>query len=221
MWQILIRTEHQSLESKMNKLKSFFMGIILLAITFAMVFMTVLIYRASNQASVKTYIFQMDNSPKYRVGPLEDMKRPNVLRNKLIQKYVAEYFKVMPIENNIVQQQSVYALSDKDVYKQWSDGVAKQIQDMAKHKILRTVYVDVNQIRQTDEPGWFVVPYTTRTWMESNNMAVSGKSDGGVVILKIRFEPGFKPNINVKKSLEKGDNPAILFKFKVEAVKEN
>jgi len=209
----------------MNKLKSFFIGILLCAITFATVFLTVLIYRANKQISIETYIFQMDNSPFQRLGPLENMAtmRPEALRNKLIQKYIAEYFKVIPGENNPGQENNVQKLSSKDVYSGWLNGEAEIIKDMAQQKMFRNVWVDPINIKPTDEPNLLEVHYATRTWQESNNMTAPVVDDFGTVLLQITFEPGFKESVNIKSVrdlLKNGGNPAKLFKFRVENIQK-
>ena len=207
----------------MNKLKSFFVGILLLEITFATVFFAVLVYRANNQTTVRTYIFQMNNSPTQRVGPLQDATtmKPEWLRNKLIQKYVAEYFKVIPVDKNTSQNATIRKMSTPDVYSEWLNGEAKTIKDMAENKMFRNVWVDPTNIKPTGEPNWFEVPYATRTWYESNNMTSTVMDNFGTVLLYVRFGPEvFRQNINIKKSLEKGDNPAMLFKFRVDAVRQ-
>jgi len=206
----------------MNKIKSFFMGIILLAITLAAVFIVVLTYRANEQVNIETYIFQMGNKPNTRIGNLQDINdmKPEGLRNKLIQKYVSEYFKVIPgttISND--QRTTIMKMSNSSVYQRWLNFEAKSIEAMAKDKMFRNVWVDPTQIQQIKDSGWFMVPYFTRTWPESNNMAARVVDEAGIINLKIRFKPGIIPNINVRTYLEKGENPAGLFMFQVTDVR--
>ena len=82
----------------MTRLRHFFIGILLLAMAFAMVILTAFIYRANEKSSIKTYIFQMNNIQNQRIGALQDINDMSAvdLRDKLIKKYVAEYFKVIP-----------------------------------------------------------------------------------------------------------------------------
>ena len=209
----------------MNKLKSFFMGILLFAITFATIFLTVLIYNANKQISIKTYIFQMDDSSLQRPGPLENMNKiaPEAVRNKLIQKYVAEYFKVIPVENNINQETNIEKLSSKEVYSQWITGEANIIKDMAQHKMFRNVWVDPLNILPTKDPDLFEVHYATKTWQESNNMAAPVVDYFGTVLLQITFEPGLKQSVDMKsirELLKNGGNPATLFRFRVENIQK-
>lgn len=207
----------------MNKLKSFFISILLLAIIFAAVFLVALVYRANSQTSVRTYIFQMDDSPKYRVGPLQNAAtmEPEWLRNKMIEKYIVEYFKVIPGGKNSRQDATIAKLSTEDVYSEWQNGEAQMIQDMSTNKMFRRVWVDSVNIKPTDDPNWFEVPYATRTWYESNNMSAKYIENFGTVLLHVISGPEvFRQNINIKKSLERGDNPAMLFKFTVDGIRQ-
>lgn len=208
----------------MNKFKAFFGGLILIIVTFAIVFVTVLMYRANSQLSVETYIFQMDNSANQRVGPLQDINtmRPEGLRNKLIQKYIAEYFKVIPSSSSnnqnagiTVQGSNIVALSSPDVYNKWLESEAKTINEMSKTKVFRNVWVAPENIKPAKAPDWFEVQYVTKTWSESNNMSIPVIDDFGTVMMHVIFKPGFNPNKNIRKSLENGENPAKLFMFKV------
>lgn len=207
----------------MNRLKSFFISVLLLAITFATVFLVALVYRANSQTTVQTYIFQMDDSPKYRVGPMQNATtmKPEWLRNKMIEKYVAEYFKVIPGGKNQNQATTIAKLSTPDVYSEWQNGEAQVIKDMSENKMFRRVWVDSAHIEPTEKPNWFEVPYATRTWYESNNMSAKYIENFGTLLLHVRFGPEvFKQNINIKKSLEKGNNPAMLFEFTVDGIRQ-
>lgn len=204
----------------MHKITSFFLGIILLAVTLSAVFVVVLTYQANEQTSIKTYIFQTGNRPDTRVGPLQNINdmKPEGLRNKLIQKYVAEYFKVIPGTVRPEQRNTVAQMSTGKVYNQWSDNEAKNIEALAKEKMFRNVWVNTANIQPIKNSDWFAVPYLTRTWTQSNNMNADIINEPGIINLKIRFEPGIRPNINVRKYLEKGGDPAGLFKFEVTEV---
>ena len=205
----------------METIKRFLIGIILLAAILVSLVVVVLTYNANEQSSVRSYIFQMDNRASMRIGPLQNLKtmQPEELRNKLIQKYVAEYFKVIPGTIRPEQNQTIRDLSTKNVYKKWQDGEAKSIDVMSKDKMFRNVWVDKDAVQQIRNTQWFAVPYTTRTWTESNKMNAQVIDEAGIINLKIEFDVGLRPKINVRKTLEKGDNPAGLFKFRVIDVK--
>ena len=72
----------------MNKLISFFGGLMLIGAVFAMVVLTALIYRANERSSVKSYMFQMNDWSTERLGVLQNINdiSANDLRNRLIKK---------------------------------------------------------------------------------------------------------------------------------------
>lgn len=193
------------------------MGICLLAIILATVFIVVLTYRANEQTVIETYIFQTGNRPNTRVGPLQNLNdlKSDGLRNKLIQKYVAEYFKVIPGTVTKEQTQIIKDLSVSKVYTDWLNTEAKNIDVMAKDKMFRNVWVDISKIQPIKDSGWVAVPYFTRTWTQSNKMNADVIDDIGIINLKVRFLQGINPNINVRKYLETGGDPAGLFMFEV------
>ncbi len=209
----------------MNKTKSFLSGIMLIVIVFATLFFAVLLYNTVGQLSIHTYIFQMSNNPEQRVGPMQSMNdmTPDELRNKLIHKYVSEYFKVIPTQDNSkngsVQQFTIRKLSTLDVYNKWYNGEATTIAKMAQQNMFRRIIVD--RIVPTDDSNWFEVKYTAQTWEESNNMDTNVIESHGTVLLRVRFEKDFLPAINIKQSLKNGDNPALLFRFRVSDIRIN
>ena len=214
----------------MSKLKAFLMGIILLCITFVMVFLTALIYRANERSQIKSYIFQLSNFSNQRVGYLQNIDDISAidLRNKLIQKYVSEYFKVLPGNTDVVQNQVLKDLSSPEVYKHWQDTEAKNISKMSKAKKFRTVWVPETGIETLNRPEnydyynavevvpiYYKVHYETTTWEESNNMGQKPVDEHGIIYIEAKFKPGIKPDIDVREKLESGKDPVNLFRFKV------
>ena len=217
----------------MNKLKSFFVGIILLIIVFAMVTITALVYRANERSSIKSYIFQMGNGANQRVGELQNIENMSEkeLKNKLIKKYVSEYFKVIPGETNVEQRRIIKALSSNVALEQWKKEEAKNIADMATKQMFRMARVNDNDImvlhRTTETPDvaarvYYMVQYTLITWPESNAMDVNPIYDQGTIYLETEFAPGLRDHdkhnkkINIKKYLESNEgSPVELFWFRV------
>lgn len=230
----------------MNRLKSFFAGILLLAIVFAMVFLTALIYRANERSSIRSYIFQMSNHANQRVGTLQNLNdiSANDLRNKLIKVYVSEYFKVIPGDQNITDRPLLKILSDHrtDVFEKWESTVAKEIEEMSSRNMFRMVRIHDDGIvtyNKTDvgeeDAGkvYYMVRYYTSTWPDSNTLETEPIYDQGTLYLEIRFKPGIvedeyitgidktgkKKHMSLREYLESGNNPAGLFKFRVTKVK--
>lgn len=221
----------------MSKIKSFFIGIILLAITFIALMLCVLVFRANQQSSIKSYIFQINNIAAQRVGALQDIKDMSAieLRNKLIKTYVAEYFKVIPNETDVSNRPLLESLSSNAAYEQWKNGEAKNIAKMSSKKMFRrVVHITDADIAAMNMPAgydyyntehakeiFYQVHYYTETWAESNRMSVEPMYESGTLYIEARFKPGVKPDINVQKYLQSGKNPMGLFMFEVVSIGDN
>jgi hypothetical protein len=216
----------------MNKMKSFFTGIFLLAAILAMVLVTSLIYNASERSSVKSYIFEMANNSSQRVGMLQnlgDMSESD-LRNKLIKKYVSEYFKVIPGDKNIMDRRMLQIMSGDAAFEYWRKNEAKIITEMSNQKMFRLARVAddgiaIYNIAEDKTPDnsqtvYYKVKYYTSTWSESNVLETEPVYDQGTIYLEIAFKPGIRQTIrnkryDIRKHLESGQNPAGLFQFRV------
>ena len=214
----------------MRKITSFFLGFFLLIITFAVVFLTALTYRANERVSIKSYIFQTNNSAGLRVGALQDINEISAidLRNKLIKKYVSEYFKVIPGDQNVINRPILQNLSNGIAYNQWINGEAKNIEQMSANKMFRTVRVMDDGIKTIDKPAdydyynteialpvFYEIHYFTETWKDSNIMMIEPKTEQGYLYIEARFKPGIDETKDIKKFLEEGENPVGLFMFEV------
>lgn len=219
----------------MNRIKAFFIGIILLCVTFAMVFLTALTYRANENSKIKSYIFQLSNFANQRVGYLQNIDDISAtdLRNKLIQKYVSEYFKVIPGNIDVVNRPILKNLSAPEAYAHWQETEAKNISKMSKQKMFRTVWVPENGIETLNRPEnydyytaviaapiYYKVRYETTTWAESNNMGTQPVDEHGIIYIEAKFKPGIYPDIDIRKELESGKDPSSLFMFKVTKIQE-
>lgn len=215
----------------MRKIQAFFTGILLLLIVFAMLVVVSFIYRAFDGSSIKTYIFQMNNSANQRVGVLQNINdiSDNDLRNRLIKKYVSEYFKVIPGDNNVTNRPILLQMSSPAAFSQWDSMEAPKISEMSEKNMFRMAKVSdggieiLNNEDNIDynsavkaEHVYYLVHYDTYTWAQSNVMETEPQHDQGVIYIEARFKPGIKPDItNVREYLESGGNPASLFMFEV------
>lgn len=213
----------------MNKIKSFLSGLILLIITFIIVVLVALIYRANERMSIKSYIFQINNFANQRVGELQDINDISAedLRNKLIKKYVSEYFKVIPGESDIENRPILRSLSNDTAYKQWQNGEAKTIANMSAQNMFRMVRVHDDGIATLNRPAdynyddtvyktiYYSVRYYMQTWNEPNKMGTTPVFEQGTMYIEAVFSPGVIDSIDIQKYLESGKNPVGLFKFRV------
>ena len=213
----------------MNKLKNVLVGSVLLIIVFTMVLVTALLYRANERMSVKTYIFQMNNLANERVGEIQDINDISVndLRNRLIKKYVSEYFKVIPGEIDVTNRPILQKLGPV-AFKQWEKDEAKTIADMSAKKMFRMVRVQddgIATITKMKNPNYktndlaesvyYAVRYYMYTWEKPNSMEIQPTYDQGTIYIQAKFKPGIKPDVNVRKYLEEGKDPAALIMFEV------
>lgn len=211
----------------MNKIKSFLMGLLLLIITFIIIVLVALVYRANERSSIKSYIFQTNGFANQRVGELQDINDISAedLRNKLIKKYVSEYFKVIPGEQDVEKRYVLYNLSTDASYKQWLKGEAQNIVAMSTKNMFRRVYVNDNDITTLDKPVdydyrdgtykkiYYAVRYHTQTWTEPNKMGMEPISEHGTLYIEAIFKPGIVKDVDVRRHLENGYDPVALFDF--------
>jgi hypothetical protein len=193
---------------------------------FVIVVLTALVYRASDRMTIKSYIFQTNGFANQRVGELQDINDISAedLRNKLIKKYVSEYFKVIPSETN-VQNVVLYNLSTAEAYKQWANGEAKNIENMSAKNMFRIAYVPDDGITTLNKPVeydyndgkytqlYYSVRYYTKTWAQPNKMALAPETHQGTLYIEAIFKPGIRNDIDVKNALKEGMDPALLFDF--------
>ena len=132
----------------MRKLITFIFGLVLLALTVAMLFLVSAIYDTGARTSIETYFFQTDNLSVMRPGaPVRESEMgETAMRDMLIKKFVTEYFYAIPdvanIEHRMGKNSTMFYMSDPRVFNAWLDGEAAGIQSMADHGMMRTVAID-------------------------------------------------------------------------------
>ena len=211
-----------------RKIVMFFFGLLLLALTVAMLFMASAIYDTSVIESIDTYFFQTNELSTQRPGqPIRESEiGETAMREMLIKKYVTEYFYAIPDTNNIEQRMGNYSvmvqMSAPDVFNQWKNGEAVGIQSMAENNMMRTVEI-VGEIYKPADGDYWIVPYVLKTWTVPNDMSIDPQITQGTLLMDIRYEPGIRETTldigkylkNSYNSLEIGYDPAIVFRFKV------
>ena len=223
----------------MRKIQSFFTGIFLLVVVFAMLVLTTLVYRAHERSLIKTYVFQTNNSENYR-GVLQNINDISAvdLRNKLIKKYISEYFKVIPGDSNPTNRPILYTLSSGQAWDYWKTNEVPDIIKMSDTNMFRMAHIDDDGIAilnktdavDTTQPVYYIVRYKTLTWSESNNMAITPFASQGTIYIEARFKPGIKDekyivgfdkqtnrtkHMTLREYLESGNDPSGLFMFEV------
>lgn len=221
----------------MRKIISFFIGLILLVLVIAMLFLTSAVYDTGARETIETYFFQTNNLSMERPGtPIRATDiNETVLREMLIKKYVTEYFYVIPdVENVAVRtgaRSTLARMSSANVFNNWTSREAETIEKMAGNKMMRTVTIDGQIFKPADSDYW-IVPYMLKTWENTNDMAATPEITRGMLQMSISFEPGIRETLNgttlnLGKYLqcsynrfEVGCDPAIIFRFRVDDLEQ-
>ena len=216
----------------MRKLIMFLAGLVLLALTVAMIFLTSLIYDTTTKESVDTYFFQNNGLAVLRPGApvrASDINE-STMREMLIKKYVNEYFYVIPDTNNILNRINgssvLYQMSANKVFDNWKNGEAVGMKSMAEANMLRTVEIAGEIYKPADSDYW-IVPYVLKTWSAPNDMSLEPQITRGKLRMNIWYKSGVRDQkngqiIDVGKYLKGGYNrhgikpdPASIFWFGV------
>lgn len=212
----------------MKKVIMFFSGLVLLLLTFVALYFSGALFDTGNNLGINTFIFQPNNLSENRIGhpvPIDKLS-DKFIRERLIKKFVMEYFYITPDTENIAQRirndSILAAMSAPAVFKEWRQGMATDIEKLAGEKVLRTVEI-ADEIIRPERGDYWEVFYELRTWDTPNDMASVPTVEHGVIYLKISFEKGVhdqrggKP-FDVQKYLQEGGDPAAIFKFRVDEV---
>jgi len=207
----------------MKKLIMFFAGLILIALMFAALCMAGAIYDAGRGLVVEPWFFQINNLSSMRIGvpasptDIGDAK----IREMLIRKYVTEYFYVVPDIDNVMNRKNggtaISKMSAPDVFADWQNGEAQVIQSLAEDRAMRLVFID-GEIYKPDGSDYWIVPYRLLTWPAPNDFSASPIVTRGHIFLNIYDKPGVRPDmgkLSIGEYLERGYDPAAVFKFRV------
>ncbi len=216
----------------MKKLMMFFGGLLLLATMGGMVFVAAAIYDSGEKQIVEPFFFQPDSLSSRRIGrPITPEELGvDIVRRRLIRRFVSEYFRVYPDVEDVKHRSDVMGalrrMSSNAVFAEWQDGPAQEIQQMAEKKMLRLVkWPDTpNNENIIKRPGsdYWEVHYELHTWDTPNDLSKSPTITPGVVFLQILEESGIPEGIiedfGVHNFLDDGGDPAALFKFMVTSI---
>jgi len=213
----------------MERVVRFFVGFAIIAVMGAMLVAAALVFNGASQINVDTYFFQPRNLSYERLATparVADLGADRI-RKYLIEKYVTEYFYVIPdvadVDRRMKAGSVLQNLSTTDVFDQWVRGTGAEIRELAENNVMRMVRVTGDIVKQDGGDFW-VVPYETVTWPHSNEMGLEPVVESGVLLLsvwdpyildlreKVSTETGTKPII---KYLNSGGDPAAIFRFGV------
>lgn len=217
----------------MKKLTMFLAGIILIALTLCMLFLTSAIYDSVQKSSVSTYFFQRNGLSEMRPGTPETPSQigETVMREMLIKKYVNEYFYAIPdndnISNRMKRDSALARMSSNTVFNTWLNSEARLIQSLSQQKMMRMVDIDGEIYKPADSDYW-VVPYVIYTWDDANDMGAEPVMARGTLLMDVAYEPGTRETMGGSKfdignylkhgynRFDYGYEPAVIFKFRID-----
>jgi hypothetical protein len=211
----------------MKKLITFLSGLLLLLIMFAALCLSGAIYDAGQKMTIDTYFFQPNAYYAHRVGVPDtpDSIGSDAMRNMLIERFITEYFYVIPDVNNIAQRTDpktsvLRIMARSNVYQEWITKVVPVLKQMAEEKKLRTVAV-TNVSAAPDQKNYWIVEYEFVTWEKPNDFSVPPIITNGQLYIQLIYEDGLREMLRkkpVEVALESGIDPAAVFKIRVDAV---
>ena len=206
----------------MKTLIMFLSGLLLMVLMCGALVLTGVIYDTGAKTTINTYFFQPGDNAIRRPGvPVSDLTLgADKMRERLIAKYITEYFYVTPDMSDVTRRRegrtSLRRMSLRDVFNTWLQKVAPEIEDLAKNRALRTVSL-ISVAPDTNNKYW-IVNYELRTWRAPNNFASAPDVTRGTIYLGINYAPGMRDKVgkqSVEDYLESGGDPAAVFKFVV------
>jgi hypothetical protein len=202
----------------------FFVGLIMLASMLGLLFFAGAIYDAEEKQTIETFFFEPNAASSARVdAPISADDMPDTfLRDKLIARFMNEYFYVIPDVNNAEERAecmntdgTVNALCgmSKKVSKDWRENIAPEIKEMAANGVMRRV--EVLGITEA-ESGHLVVNYRLQTWTQPNNVLAMPEVTIGNLYMDVTRDPiQVRQTKDVLDKLRAGIDPAYAFNFSV------
>lgn len=209
----------------MKKFVGYLVGLFILFGVFAMVFVVATINDAADKVAVEAF-FMRDGIQE--VTPelprkMSDLSNKRI-RDWLIQKFVVEYFYVIPDEDNVAKRAKdgpMANLATPEVFQKWSAVQAPEIQKLAKQNVMRTVTV-FDEIFKLPESNYWRVDYELKTWYKPNDMGDAPVIERGTMYVGLKYDDapirlGASIDI-VGRALKGGIDPSGIFSFRVDHV---
>lgn len=209
----------------MRKIVSFFIGLIIVVLMFVAIFGAAAIYDTARKITIESYFFQPNNQSVERPGKPVTISElgPDNLRQLLVENYISEYFYVIPDSANVESRMGAGSplarLSAPDVFRSWQEGEGETIETLASKGAFRIVRV-VGDIYKPEDSDYWIVEYEMKTWRNPNDMAEEPIVTRDVLYMGIddEYMMDFRKNIDIKQELERGGDPAAIFRFGVTAI---
>jgi hypothetical protein len=191
----------------------------------AMVYFGAVIFDATYKMQIEPYFMQPADLSSARVGrpvPIEKLS-DEFIRDRLIKKFVIEYFYVIPDSENVnerIESGAISRMGTPAVFREWKENVAPGLARLADDNVLRRVIVRDN-IRKGGD--YYVVEYDLITYDRPNdtNAVPEIKKNNEIRLRLALFEKKIWEDSDaaIVKYLESGGDPSAIFKFKVDEVR--
>ncbi|MBD5400741.1 hypothetical protein HDR61_03285 [bacterium] len=200
----------------------FFTGLIILGVMLLALGGAAAVFDITRRTTIETYFFAPNNLSAQRIEmPLTAQELgPAKMRQMLVERYVTEYFYVIPdvadAERRMDTGSTLDRMSMPHVFKQWVRGPGAQIRELAAAGVFRTVRV-TNDIYKPDDSDFWVVHYELSTWARPNNMREEPEYTTGTILLKIDDTNmmELRTDADINNFIESGQDPASIFRFGV------
>jgi hypothetical protein len=201
----------------------FLSGILILGLTFACLFLGGVLFDVAGSSGVDGYVFQPAIRADRRVGTVLslDQVTNEFVRERLIRKFVSEYFYVIPDAADVARRRQkgsvMSVMASPDVFADWGTTVIPELESLAGRHVLRRVTV-LDMLELLD--GYLAVSYELVTNDAANILGAEPVATRGVMYLQLDFKSGIRDKLDNRKFdvgryLERGGDPAGIFKFKV------
>ncbi len=212
----------------MKRLIGYIIGLVTIFAVFAMIYIAGAIYDTGNKVTVEPYFFRTGLSAVNQTGMPRNLAEVGErrMRDWLIQKFVMEYFYVIPDVENVARRTrgntaNIRIMSAANVARAWEQNVVPEIRELASNGARRTVRV-FNEIFKPENSNYWHVDYELKTWYKPNDMGTPPTVTRGTMYIKIE-DAGtigrLKSDIDaVQRALKMGIDPAVVFVFRVSDV---
>ena len=209
----------------MKQIFGYIVGILSILAVFGMICVVSVIYDTNDKITVEPYFFRTGLTAINQTDIPQTASQigQSRLRDWLIQKFVKEYFYVVPDPANIALRTSkeypvLKYMSAASVFKEWEKGEFLNIRELAAGGVMRTVRV-FNEIFKPEGSDYWRVDYELKTWYNPNDMNEEPTITRGTMYLRLYNEDAIgqikEPFGDVQKLLIDGVDPAFALRFMV------
>lgn len=214
----------------MKKLVGYIIGTLTIFMVFAMIYVVGAIYDTGDKITIEPYFFRTGLNALNQTSMPRNLKEigERRMRDWLIQKYVKEYFYVVPDVENVARRTGgknttiIRYMSAPEVTERWEREFVPDIRELASNGVMRTVRV-FDEIFKPAASDYWHVDYELKTWYKPNDMSTAPTVTRGTMYIKIQESNKLGQlygNIdNVQAALMDGVDPALVFVFRVLDVK--